>query len=95
MTKTKTEGRKKTAGPCCCKDCRWAELLQYGNDPLLAECRRKPQPGNVRFPYEREVARAIRTCAMYEYEDEARKKVRRLPNTTGVMVYDGKDGIAA
>ena len=95
MTSSKTDVKNTARGLCCCKDCKWGDLLQYGNNPLLAECRMKPQPGIERFPYQREVARAKRTCAMFEYEDGAGKTVRRLANTTGVMVYDRKDGIAA
>ena len=33
----------------CCLDCYWANLHQYGNNPVLAECRKKPNTGNVKF----------------------------------------------
>lgn len=92
MTRSKTEGKKAACGLCCCKDCKWADLLQFGNDPLLADFHKKPQPGNERFPYQREVARAMRTCAMHTYEDETKKTVRRLPKRTGWQTYDVRKG---
>lgn len=78
-----------------CKNCLWADLLQYGDDPLLADCHKKPQEGNERFPYQREVARAKRMCAMHIYEDESKKAVRRLPKRTGWSTYVQKSDLAA
>ena len=72
----KENGRKAEA--VCCMDCFWANLLQYGDhDPVLAECRQKPQMFNARFPYEVEVARAKRLCAMHQLQDRSEKTVQK------------------
>lgn len=62
----------------CCMDCFWANLIQYGdNDPVLAECRQKPQLFNERFPYEVEVARAGRICALHKHQDRSEKTIQK------------------
>ena len=67
---------KKTV-PVCCMDCKHSCLMQYGNNPVLADCLQKPQPGNDRFPYQREVARAMRICAMHRHTDETKTIEKR------------------
>ena len=69
---------------CDCTDCLWANLVQYGGpqEPLLAECTKKPQSYNSRFPYQVEVARAKKLCPYHQHTDVAkvpqiRVKVRR------------------
>ena len=62
----------------CCMDCFWANLIQYGdNDPVLSECRQKPQLFNERFPYEVEVARAWRICALHKHQDRSEKTIQK------------------
>lgn len=60
-----------------CMDCKHSHLIQYGCNPILAECHQKPQPGNDRFPYQREVARAKRTCSMHKHTNEVKEIERR------------------
>ena len=60
-----------------CMDCKHSHLIQYGCDPILAECFKKPQPGNDRFPYQREVARAKRTCSMHNHTEEVKQIEQR------------------
>ena len=52
----------------CCLTCALAKLLQYGNDPMLAQCTAQPQPGNERFPYRVEVANFVRQCKTYAFQ---------------------------
>ena len=63
-TVTSTEEKKNTK-VVCCRDCAWANLIQYGNNPVLAECRKKPNPDNEKFPYERMVASTRWICPIY------------------------------
>ena len=51
-----------------CKDCKWAHLIQYDQNPILAECLRNPQPGNARFPYKVEVAMILRICILHIFD---------------------------
>ena len=53
-------------------DCKHSHLLQFGNNPVLADCHEQPQPGNERFPYRREVARFLRRCPMYKRTNEVK-----------------------
>lgn len=71
---TATVIQKKHTGTCFCFFCIHARLIQYGANPVLAECLKKPQPGNERFPYQREVAKVPRECDMYS-DDTSEKKV--------------------
>lgn len=48
-----------------CMTCKHAALHRYGNDPILAACHCKPQPGNERFPFEVEVASLQRHCKLH------------------------------
>lgn len=48
-----------------CRDCKHAHLIQYGNNPVLAECTLKPQHGNERFPYAIDVASSPRYCNLF------------------------------
>lgn len=81
----------------CCEECFFANLIQYGNDPLLAECRRKPQDMNERFPYQVEVARHGRLCRMHKHQDRAEKTVQqrvavsRWPSAQKVGRNAGRD----
>lgn len=61
----------------CCRCCLHAALMQYGKyDPVLAECYKKPDPDNERFPYQVEVASVPRTCRMHSYQDPEKKTVQ-------------------
>ncbi len=53
----------------CCMDCFWANLMQYEHNPVLAECRMRPNTGDSRFPYSVEVAKAQRICKMHQPQD--------------------------
>ena len=46
----------------CCMDCLWANLHQYGTNPILAGCRKQPNPDNERFPFKVMVASARWIC---------------------------------
>lgn len=72
MKKTTTTTTKKrcTSKPVTCMTCFHAMLHRYGNDPVLAACHCKPQPWDVKFPYEIEVASAQRRCSSYIVSDE-------------------------
>lgn len=67
------DGRPK--GPVRCIDCINAKLIQYDKNPILAECSKKPQPGNVRFPYEISIASSVRMCQMHRHQDVSDKTV--------------------
>lgn len=45
-----------------CMNCLLAKLIQYGMNPVLAECMKKPNIDNDRFPYERQVASTRWIC---------------------------------
>ena len=53
----------------CCMDCFWSNLHRYGNNPILAQCTQKPNPGNDRFPYQVEVASAKRVCRDHKHHE--------------------------
>ena len=55
-----------------CRYCLYASLIRYGNNPIIAECHKKPQPGNDKFPYERMVA-SSQVCN--EWKQDASDKV--------------------
>ena len=61
----------------CCMDCLHSHLIQYGNDPVIADCHQKPQPYNERFPYQREVARHLRQCSQHSHTDKVKDIERR------------------
>ena len=73
-----TAAKKKACGPINCTECVHARLIQYDNDPLLAECLKKPQSFSVRFPYQVEVARAKKCCEMYEHTDDVKVIQKRV-----------------
>lgn len=60
-------------GPVLCKNCKWAHLIQYDQNPILAECTKNPQPGNTRFPYKVEVACVERYCNIYKLDPEPKE----------------------
>ena len=65
---------------CNCMTCIWAQLHQYGTNPVLAACEKKPQPGNAKFPYEVMVAEPMWICPTYtqaEGEKWIQPRVRR------------------
>jgi hypothetical protein len=99
MTRTKSNNTARHGSavpeakkPVDCTDCLWAHLVQYDapRDPLLAECTAKPQPHSARFPYQVEVARAMKLCPMHKHTDavrtpEIRAKVRHHPMACHVV----------
>lgn len=54
----------------CCLNCLNALLHRYGNNPILAACKCKPQPDNERFPYVVEVACHLRRCSDWKLDLE-------------------------
>lgn len=66
-------GEKKNTEVVCCMDCLWARLVQYGSNPVLANCLKKPNPYNDKFPYERQVASARWICPTYKHDSKAKE----------------------
>ena len=58
-----------------CRTCLYASLIRYGNNPIIAECHNRPQPGNELFPYERMVA--SQSCAKWK-QDPKQKEIRQM-----------------
>lgn len=57
-----------------CLNCKRSRLLQYGANPIIAECCAKPQPGNELFPYERFPASTPACHEWKKYEHPHRTK---------------------
>ena len=68
---------KKNTDVVCCMDCLWAKLIQYGTNPILAECHKKPNQGNERFPYQREVASSRWICPMWKLDNQVKEIEKR------------------
>lgn len=62
--------------PVTCMTCAHAALHRYDNNPILAACHCKPQPGNEQFPFEIEIASLLRKCVSYTAE-KATKEVEQ------------------
>ena len=65
-TNSKTTGKTQQKNELvCCRDCKFSQLLRYDNDPVIAECYKKP---NIigRHPYERDMAGTMKHCYMFE-----------------------------
>ena len=71
------ENEKKNAEVVCCKDCLWANLIQYENNPVLAECHKKPNPDNEKFPYQREVASSRWICPTWKRDNNQKSIEKR------------------
>ena len=76
MATKRTSTTSTAAKLVCCLNCQHAILHRYDHNPILAACKRKPQPDNERFPYEVEVACHLRRCKDWLLESE-RKKVEQ------------------
>lgn len=63
---------KKKGGsmPISCRVCRYAHLVQWGNDPVITICKAK---GNERF-----VTNAVRFCELYQASDFEIKVEQRI-----------------
>lgn len=77
----KSAGKQETV---CCRHCLISHLIQYGTNPVLAECRQKPRPFDERHPFEIDVASTPKHCSMYKHtakekEIEHREVVRHYP----------------
>lgn len=72
-----SEKKETKPGLVSCMDCLHSTLMRYGSNPVLAECMKKPQPGNERFPYQREVARPLRQCSQHRHTDETKEVKQR------------------
>lgn len=87
-------------GLVCCRDCVHAQLLQYDNNPVLAQCLKKPDLFNERFPYDIDVASSMKACRMHLHTDEVkpiekRVSVRRHPMACCVRSQVHDEGAAA
>lgn len=83
------EGSK---GPVCCKNCEHANLIQYGDNPILALCTKKPDYYN-KYGWEVDVASGLKTCKMHKacHGEKGITKlfsVRRHPMACYVMSGD-------
>lgn len=86
--KTTTDTKKKA---CCCRQCAHAHLVQYGNNPVIAECTKKPNEGNSRFPYAVDVASSLKYCEMF-HQRTTPEEIEHRP----VRYYSfTKEGLAA
>lgn len=56
-----------------CTNCLHAKLHRYGNNPILAACKCKPQPDNERFPYQVEVASVLRHCSDWKQDTQTKE----------------------
>ncbi len=56
--------------PCSCMTCKWAMLHRYGTNPILAACEKRPQQGNIKFPYEIMVASFLWICPHYAKSED-------------------------
>lgn len=70
------DGGGKNTEVVCCMDCFWANLIQYSNNPVLAECRKKPNMYNEKFPYQVEVASTRWICPMYSFQGRSEKSIQ-------------------
>lgn len=58
-----------------CTDCRLSRLMQRGKDPIIAECRAKPD-GYI-LQWQREVASVSRCCDFY-IKDNNEKEIKKI-----------------
>lgn len=98
-TRRTTNSTKAAKCLVCCKDCFWANLIQYDNNPVLAECRQKPNYYNEKFPYERDVASSLKYCDMHKHDDaekfiQKRVSVRRHVFAAHVKSNTGEGKVA-
>lgn len=63
---TQEEKRRNVKIPVTCWTCMHAKLHRWDNNPVLAECHKKPQAFNKRFPFEIEIASVLRLCVSYD-----------------------------
>lgn len=76
MTKSKGNAGKqqkeenKSKQLVCCRSCIHSRLIQYGTNPVLALCPKKPD-GYSKYGMEVDVASSMKYCSMYgECHDE-------------------------
>ena len=81
MRKTTTTDNK-ASKIVCCRTCAHSHLIQYDQNPVLADCLKRPNRGADvdKFPYERDVASTKKYCSLHveakgEKEIEKRQKV--------------------
>lgn len=65
MAKISNNTNTKIPVGATCTNCKHSRLLQYGSNPVIAECCARPQPSNELFPYERMVA-STDACPKWE-----------------------------
>jgi len=68
---------KKNTKPVCCMNCLHSLLHRYGNNPILAGCKCKPQ-NDDRFPYEVQIARFMRVCPDWKESHEEKVVEQRI-----------------
>lgn len=66
---------EKQQGTVSCMTCAKSRLLQWGNDPIIAECEPK---------HSREVASPTRVCDFYEQARSLPKQIEHFKKTTGI-----------
>lgn len=76
--KQKNQEEKKNTKPVCCLNCLHSLLHRYGHNPILAGCKCKPQLGNMRFPYEVQVASFMRVCPDWKESKEEKVVEQRF-----------------
>lgn len=79
MVKRKPEKIPTTVSCISCSNC---DLLQWGNDPIIADCKAKES---------REVAVVIRKCDLYSKENNLSKKIRHLRKIYGLITKLDRD----
>lgn len=80
MAKKQARKSEKTLGTCM--DCVHATLMQWGNDPIIADCK----------AFEcREVARPQRYCDRFEKEAELPKPIQHFPKYAGLQIKKTKE----
>ena len=96
MAKTNNNNEAGKREAVRCRNCFWANLFRYDSNPVLAECRQKPDFTNEQHPYDVDVASTPRYCGMHKYQDEAEKtiqqriSVRRHPMAAFVRTNDAE-----
>lgn len=78
-----TSSTKQTTKMVCCRTCLHALLIQYDQNPVLADCTKKPT-GDDKFPYERDVASCIKNCIIWKLDPNEKQIEHRTHRREGV-----------
>lgn len=80
MAKKLTKKNEKTLGSCM--ECAYATLMQWGEDPIIADCKAFES---------REVARPRRYCARYEQTTQLPKPIEHFQKHAGLQIKNTKE----